>query len=76
LRVVSNALRYSTSEPVFSPRCITRASSAGSVLGSSTPCSSASSMRVERRSDPSRWTCRSVFGRRWKKERGSVIDGG
>src|SRR5690606_30470487 len=72
-KVVSNALRYSTSEPVFSPRCIRRPSSAGSNEGSSTPCSCASSIRVSRRSEPSRWTWRSVFGSFWKKLSGSDI---
>src|SRR5271155_3131423 len=61
-RVISNARKYSTSVPQFSPRCIADRRASGSPAGSSTLWRSASSRMVESRSDPSRWTCRSVLG--------------
>src|SRR5579859_99909 len=74
--VTSNALRYSTSVPQFWPRCIAARRPSGSRAGSSIFPRSARSMIVERRSDPSRWTCRSVFGSFSMSSRGMGFDEG
>src|SRR6185295_10024542 len=52
-------------EPTWSPAATMRWSSPRSKLGSFTPCLRASSRIVSSRSEPSRWQCRSVLGRRW-----------
>jgi hypothetical protein len=62
-RVTSKALRYFVSDPVFSPTCMAAARPSGVLAGSTVPSDRAMSRMVDRRSEPSRCTWRSVLGR-------------
>src|ERR1019366_8552167 len=74
--VTSKAFRYSTSVPQFCPRCIASRRPSSSRAGRSILCRSPSSRIVARRSEPARWTCRSVFGSFSMSSRGIVFIAG
>src|SRR3990167_8063596 len=69
---MSKTLRYSTRDGQSSPLVTWGMRPSTVSAGNFTFCCSASSRMVVGRREPSKWTCRSVLGRRWISARVSL----